>query len=78
MVPDDLERMLQASTSIIACNGNPELVSGRILDIFTESGNVDKLKDNIDTKIQAKESRAKTEVKDLSKSASKNFKQSMK
>lgn len=57
MVPDDLERMLQASTSIIACNGNPELVSGRILDIFTESGNVDKLKANIDTKIQAKESR---------------------
>ncbi len=57
MVPDDLERMLQATTSIIACNGNPELVSGRILDIFTESGNVEKLKDNIDTKIQAKESR---------------------
>lgn len=57
MVPDDLERMLQATTSIIACNGNPELVSGRILDIFTESGNVEKLKENIDTKIQAKESR---------------------
>lgn len=58
MVPDDLEHMLQATTSIIACNGSPELVFDRILDIFTEPGNVEKLKENIDTKIQAKESKS--------------------
>ena len=58
MVPKDLERMLGAVESIRSCGGNPEKVFEAMTTSFTNPDNTTFLKENIDPKIQAKESKS--------------------
>lgn len=58
MVPKDLERMLGAVESIRSCGGNPEKVFDAMTASFTNPDNTTFLKENIDPKIQAKESKS--------------------
>lgn len=61
MVPDDLEKMFAARDEIRMCEGDPQRVASHMRSIFSDSDNVDKLKQNIDPKIQAKESKSSRE-----------------
>lgn len=57
MVPDDLEKMFAARNEICQCDGNPAQVAERMRNIFSDYDNICKLKEDIDPKIQAKESK---------------------
>ena len=56
MAPSDLIRMLDASGRIRACGSDPALVAECMISEFTAPDNIRKLKINVDSKIQAKES----------------------
>ena len=56
MAPSDLVRMLDASGRIRPCGSDPALVAECMISEFTAPDNIRKLKINVDSKIQAKES----------------------
>ncbi len=59
MNPLDVSAMLQARDSICRCEGNPDAAFSVMMSKFTDAENLTKLKRNIDSKIQAKESKQK-------------------
>lgn len=63
MVPDDVEKMLNAASLIRAAEGNPELVLSEMISCFSSTENASKFRLNVASKIQAKESRRRSQEK---------------
>ena len=59
MVPSDVEKMLSAADHILACNGDPEKAAEAMMAEFCAPGNVARLKNSIDGKIQQREAQTK-------------------
>ena len=68
MVPDDVEKMLCAASSIRATDGDPELVLSEMISCFSSTENASKFKLNVDPKIQAKESKKRSQEKKTTRS----------
>ncbi len=63
MLPDDIDRMISAARAADACEGNPKLVKELMENCFTGDGNIPRLRADIVSKIQAKESVRQTQSK---------------
>ncbi len=63
MLPDDIDRMISAARAADACEGNPKLVKELMEKCFTGDGNIPRLRADIVSKIQAKESARQTQSK---------------
>ena len=61
MIPEDVEKMLSAASAIRSAEGNPELVMEKMTSLFCSPENVERFKRNVAPKIQAKESRSRTQ-----------------
>lgn len=68
MVPDDVEKMLCAASSIRATNGDPELVLSEMISCFSSTENASKFRLDVAPKIQAKESKKRSQEKKTTRS----------